>query len=59
MQRNSVDGKFQWAKIWIVPMAITLAGALVFALLFHVPNAADFQKKKPQQEQALAVAVNR
>ncbi len=27
MERNSVGGKFQWSKIWAVPLAITFAGA--------------------------------
>jgi MFS family permease len=45
MERNSVSGKFQWSKIWVVPLIITLAGALVFALFFHVPNPADFLPK--------------
>jgi MFS family permease len=59
MQKNSVDGKFQWGKIWIVPLGITLAGALVLALIFHVPNASEFQKDKPQQEQVVAIASTR
>jgi MFS family permease len=35
MDKNSVNGKFQWPKIWIVPLAITLAGTIVFATLFQ------------------------
>jgi len=34
MEKNSVGGKFQWPKIWAVPLAITLAGAIVFAAAF-------------------------
>ncbi|MGW8256458.1 MAG: MFS transporter [Thermoguttaceae bacterium] len=35
MERHSINGKFLWPKIWAVPLAITLAGTLVLALLFH------------------------
>jgi hypothetical protein len=35
MDRNSVNGKFQWPRIWAVPLVITLAGTIVFATLFH------------------------
>jgi MFS family permease len=56
MEKNSVGGKFQWQKIWAVPMVITLAGAIVFAVAFKVPDPKDFQKDKPQREKAVAVA---
>ena len=56
MQKNTVGGKFQWPKIWAVPLVITLAGAIVFATAFKVPSPKDFQKEKPQ---AKAVAVAR
>jgi hypothetical protein len=56
MQRNSVGGKFQWSKIWSVPLVITLAGALVFALLFKVPNPADFQHSKPLPQKSVVAA---
>ena len=39
MDKNSVEGKFQWAKIWMVPGAITLVGVVVLALLFQNPDA--------------------
>jgi nucleoside transporter len=45
MERNSVGGKFQWPKIWAVPMAITLVGALVFIVFFKVPIPTDFLPK--------------
>ncbi|MBU4270734.1 MAG: MFS transporter [Planctomycetes bacterium] len=44
MQRNSVGEKFQWTKIWSVPLAITLGGAIAFAILFRVPSPDDFKK---------------
>ncbi len=39
MDKNSVDGKFQWSKVWIVPCVITLVGVLVLAALFQNPTA--------------------
>ena len=39
MENSAVGGKFRWPKIWMVPLAITLAGAIVFAVAFKVPNA--------------------
>ena len=56
MEKNSVGGKFQWSKIWAVPLAITVAGAIVLAVAFKVPGPNDFKKDKPQQEKAVAVA---
>jgi MFS family permease len=34
MDKCKIDGKFQWPKIWVYPLAITLAGTLVFATMF-------------------------
>jgi hypothetical protein len=59
MEKNSVGGKFQWSKIWMVPLAITLAGAIVFAVMFKVPSPSDFQPEKAPQEKAVAVAMER
>ena len=39
MDKNSVDGKFQWSKVWLVPCVITLVGVLVLAALFQNPTA--------------------
>ncbi len=39
MDKNSVNGKFQWSKIWVLPGAITLAGLLLLAAAFHDPPA--------------------
>lgn len=55
MEKNTVDGKFQWSKIWAVPLVITLAGAIIFAVAFKVPNPTEFQKDKPVQEKAVAL----
>jgi len=35
MDKFSRDGQFQWRRIWTVPLAITLAGVLVLATVFH------------------------
>jgi nucleoside transporter len=35
MDKFSENGRFQWRKIWAVPLAITLAGVLVLATVFH------------------------
>ena len=35
MDKFSVGGKFQWQKIWWVPMLIMLAGTVAMATLFH------------------------
>ena len=57
MQRNSVGGKFQWSRIWAVPLAVTLAGAIVLAVGFKVPKSAEFQKDVPQKSKAVATAT--
>jgi hypothetical protein len=43
MEWNSFDGKFRWPRIWMVPLGITLAGALVLAGVFRTPKADDFR----------------
>jgi MFS family permease len=35
MDRFSVEGRFQWPKIWIVPLLVTAAGIAALALGFH------------------------
>lgn len=41
MDKCSVDGRFQWRKIWLVPMVIVLIGIVLLATLFHyTPPAA-------------------
>jgi MFS family permease len=54
MEKNSAEGRFRWSKIWPVPLAITLAGAIVLAVVFKVPSPSDF--KKPVSPQATAMA---
>ena len=45
-RHKSADGKFQWPKIWIYPLIITLAGTLIFATVFKgkVPEKAAEEK---------------
>ncbi len=54
MDQFSAEGKFQWSKIWSVPLVIMLAGALVLATLFRgdTPKA-----EKPPAPDAQAQAV--
>ncbi|HPA20191.1 MAG TPA: MFS transporter [Verrucomicrobiae bacterium] len=35
MDRSSVDGKFNWARVYMVPFLCTLAGVLALATAFH------------------------
>jgi MFS family permease len=35
MDKFSVDGRFQWRKIWLVPMIVVLIGVVLLATLFH------------------------
>jgi nucleoside transporter len=35
MDRSSADGKFNWAKVYMVPLLCTLAGVLALAVAFH------------------------
>ena len=41
MDRSSVDGKFQWPKVWVVPCGIMVAGMLAMLILFHNPPPQD------------------
>lgn len=55
MEKNSVGGKFQWSKIWMVPFAITLAGAIIFAVVFKMPSPDDFKKDVPAPKKVAMV----
>ena len=35
MDKFSVDGRFQWRKIWLVPMIVVLIGIVLLATLFN------------------------
>ncbi len=39
MDKNSVEGKFLWRKIWAVPCLITVVGVLTLAVIFTDPAA--------------------
>jgi MFS family permease len=56
MDRFSVEGKFQWQKIWAVPLVIVLAGTIVLGIAFKgdVPGA----KKSPQPAQKIEMPAN-
>lgn len=56
MEGNKLEGKFQWRKIWMTPLAVTLAGALVLALFFQ-PSAKP-APEKPAQQTAAAIQVD-
>ncbi len=47
MEKNTVEGKFQWAKVWVVPLLITMAGAVVFAVAFREPDPKVFRHDQP------------
>jgi MFS family permease len=59
MEKNCAEGKFQWQKIWTVPLAITLAGAIVLAVAFKAPSPTDFVPKKPESEKTVAFIADR
>jgi MFS family permease len=54
MDKNSVEGKFQWPKVWVVPCVITLLGVLLLSALFQNPAAAE---NTPAQEAPAAVVT--
>jgi MFS family permease len=49
MDKFCRDGRFQWGKIWAVPLVITLAGVLVLATAFRpvVPAKAPVKSPAP------------
>ena len=51
MERYSEGNRFYWPKIWAVPLAITLAGAIIFAAAFKTPVAADFRGASPSKQE--------
>jgi nucleoside transporter len=49
MDKFSADSRFQWRKIWTVPLAITLAGVLVLATVFRPAVATKAPASSPAQ----------
>jgi hypothetical protein len=48
MDHYSVDGKFIWRKLWVVPGGIVLVGMIALTILFsNPPKAEDATKKAP------------
>jgi len=52
MDHFSVEGKFQWRKIWMVSGGIMLAGMLVLAAAFHDPPDEEKTPKETPEESA-------
>ena len=57
MDRFCVEGKFQWGKIWMVPLVIMLAGTLVLAIAFRGELPSDV--KRPAVPEKAAGNVSR
>ena len=57
MDRNSVEGKFQWSKIFAVPLICTVIGAVILAVGVSDPPAkADEAVDKPGVEKKVSDA---
>ena len=52
MDKFAENGRFQWRKIWAVPLAITLAGVLTLATVFQPAAAAKTPAKTSAQADA-------
>ena len=37
MDKFSADGKFQWHKVWLVPLAVVLVCTIILLVLFRNP----------------------
>ncbi|MBM4154455.1 MAG: hypothetical protein FJ221_05440 [Lentisphaerae bacterium] len=50
MDKFSVEGRFLWKKIWMIPLIVVLAGTVVMAVLFkgHVPEAKKAAPSVPE-----------
>ena len=61
MDQFSAQGKFQWRKIWTVPLVIMLAGTIVLATVFQgeVPKDDKKPSKKAQAQAAFDPATLR
>ncbi|MBN2294843.1 MAG: MFS transporter [Pirellulales bacterium] len=47
MDKFSVDGKFVWRKVWMVPGTVVLLGIIGFAVAFHDPPKEGKPAEKP------------
>lgn len=47
MDHYSVDGKFIWRKLWMIPGGIVLVGIIALAILFNNPPKAEDATEKP------------
>jgi len=57
MDKFSVAGKFQWKKIWMVPLAIVAIGTIVLAVAFHDDSPKKDAAKPAADKQAAVVAA--
>jgi len=44
MERAKSGERFQWGRVWIVPLVVTLAGTLALAAMFHAPAVQKVEK---------------
>ena len=56
MDHYSVDGKFIWRKIWMVPGGIVLVGMIALAILFNNPVKDEKPAEKPAVSETPAAA---
>lgn len=54
MDRNSTDGKFDWKKVYTVPLLCMLAGVIALAVGVSDPKPADAPGSNAQQETNVA-----
>jgi len=57
MDKYSVDGKFVWRKLWMVPGIVVLLGAIGFAVAFDNPPDAEKPAEEPAAETPESAAI--
>ena len=57
MDQFSVDGKFVWRKLWMVPGTVVLLGAIGFAVAFHDPPKDEKPADKAAAETPEAASI--
>jgi MFS family permease len=55
MERAKVNDKFQWGRVWSVPLIVTLVGTLALAGVFHAPPVKKADEKPAEKAAAVAV----
>jgi len=56
MDRFSIDGQFQWRKVWLVPAGIMLAGVIALVVAFNDPPSAEEKAPDKAAQEAKEVA---